>query len=132
MELYLLAPISAIIALVFAGILIRLIQSQKAGTPKMRDLSKKIKEGAATYLKRQYMTLSVFVIIVAGVLYFLISKMSSLGFILGALCSAVTGYTGMMVATTANVRRWVITESLLPLTWRRNFFQKRCFLNSIG
>jgi len=102
--LYLVAPASAIIALAFAIVLVREIKSHSPGTPKMVDLSKKIKMGAAAYLKRQYLTLSVFVIIMGAILYFLISKLTAMAFVIGALSSAFAGYAGMMIATTANVR----------------------------
>jgi K(+)-stimulated pyrophosphate-energized sodium pump len=119
--LNLIAPSGAIIALVFAVILVREIKRQSPGNPKMVDLAEKIKTGASTYLKRQYMTLSVFVIIVAGVLFFLIARLTALAFVIGALSSAFAGYTGMMVATTANVRTTQAAKSSLHKALRIAF-----------
>jgi K(+)-stimulated pyrophosphate-energized sodium pump len=81
----------------------------------------KIKKGASAYLKRQYLTLSVFVIIMGGVLFFLISRLSALSFVLGAGCSAFAGYAGMMIATTANVRTTQAARSNLQKALRVAF-----------
>ena len=65
-----------------------------------------IRQTVLSDLNRQYKTIAIFVIVLTGIL----SVTSSLGpftalaFVLGAVCSAITGYVGMSVAVRANVR----------------------------
>jgi K(+)-stimulated pyrophosphate-energized sodium pump len=100
----------SIVALLFAGYLVRMILSQDEGTPSMREVAKAIQEGAAAYLGRQFRTLIVFVAVLTFVLLGLpapdwkIRIARSLAFIVGASFSAVTGYVGMSLAVRANVR----------------------------
>ena len=119
--LYLIAPASAVIALIFAIMLVREILSQSTGTPLMTDLSQKIKKGASAYLKRQYLTLSIFVVIMGAVLFFFISKLTAMAFIIGAVSSACAGYGGMMIATSANVRTTQAARSNLHKALRVAF-----------
>ena len=51
---------------------------------------------------REYKALVPFVVIVAALLVWKISVPSAVCFVSGALCSALTGYIGMKVATKAN------------------------------
>ena len=80
------------------------------GTPKMKSIAKAVQEGAAAYLNRQFRTLSVFAILVFFLLLLLpADDMSqrigrSIFFLVGAVFSAITGYTGMWLAVRANVR----------------------------
>jgi len=55
-----------------------------------------------TFLYREYKALVPFVILVAALLAWKINVPSAICFVAGALCSALTGYIGMKVATKAN------------------------------
>jgi K(+)-stimulated pyrophosphate-energized sodium pump len=70
----------------------------------MKEISDAIREGALAYLKREYMTLSVFVIVLALILYFFISAETSIAYVVGSFCSALAGLLGMDIALKANVR----------------------------
>lgn len=79
------------------------VSKQKAGTPRMEEISDAIKEGANAFLKRQYTTLAAFVVVVTIVLIFFNYKIS-IAYALGSICSAAAGFLGMSVALKANVR----------------------------
>jgi K(+)-stimulated pyrophosphate-energized sodium pump len=80
------------------------------GTAKMQEIGRAVQEGAAAYLNRQFRTLSVFVVIVFVLLFFLPADDlgerigRSIFFIIGAVFSATIGYLGMRLATFANIR----------------------------
>ncbi len=100
----------SIVALLFAGYLVRTVLSQDEGTPAMREVAKAIQEGASAYLGRQFRTLVVFVAVLMFVLLGLpapdwkIRIARSIAFVVGASFSAITGYIGMSLAVRANVR----------------------------
>ena len=97
---------SAVLAIIYGAILIKLVLRLPAGNEKMLSIAKAIQEGAKAYLNRQYGTIAV----VAAVLFLIIGFAPKLGwntamaFLLGAFLSALTGYIGMNIAVRANVR----------------------------
>jgi len=103
----LLIPTIGALALMFALYRSGWINRQNAGNERMQEIAGNIREGAMAFLIREYKILTVFVAVVA-LLLFLINKgelkLVSLSFIGGALASALAGYIGMRVATAANVR----------------------------
>jgi K(+)-stimulated pyrophosphate-energized sodium pump len=76
----------------------------------MQEISQAVQEGAAAYLRRQFRTLSVFVVIIFFVLLVLPADSAevrwgrSAFFVVGALFSALTGFIGMSLTTRGNVR----------------------------
>jgi len=84
--------------------LIARILRAPAGNERMREIAGAIQEGAQAYLNRQIATISVISIVIFVLLTFLRDLPTSLGFLLGAICSLVAGYIGMRVAVVANVR----------------------------
>jgi K(+)-stimulated pyrophosphate-energized sodium pump len=79
------------------------------GTESMKTIARAVQEGAAAYLGRQFRTLSVFVVLVFGLLFLLpgdgdVRLGRSLFFLVGAAFSASIGYLGMSLAVQANVR----------------------------
>ncbi|MFC1700785.1 sodium-translocating pyrophosphatase [Patescibacteria group bacterium] len=93
-----------IIALIFAGFLAWQIKKQKVESEKADRISKIIREGAMTFLNKEYQILAVFVIIAAGFLLYFLNYKIAYAFIFGAVLSALSGQIGMRVATIANVR----------------------------
>ncbi len=81
----------------------KIVQLPK-GTPDMNKISDAIAEGAQAFLKREYTTIGLLSVVIAAGLYFLLGQMSAVGFLVGAVCSAVAGFIGMNVAVRANVR----------------------------
>ncbi len=98
------APILGVIGLLVAGVLYSYVVKQPVGTDMMRELSDAIHDGAMAFLKREYKILSIFVIIVFGLLFTLLSHQTAYAFLGGAICSVLAGYFGMVAATRANVR----------------------------
>lgn len=70
----------------------------------MIEIALAIKEGAVAFLKRQYRTIGIVAIILFFILFATLGIKSALGFLIGALASALSGFIGMMVSTKANVR----------------------------
>jgi K(+)-stimulated pyrophosphate-energized sodium pump len=96
--------ISGLISIIAAIYFYFYVSRQKVGTPKMREISDAIREGAMAYLKREYMTLSIFVIVLAIILYFFIKPETAIAYVVGSFCSALAGLLGMDIALKANVR----------------------------
>ncbi len=106
-------PVFGIIALLFALIKANWVNKQDMGTDKMKEICGHIREGAMAFLSKEYKVLAVFVVCVAILLA--AANMNSspdayrnpliaLSFVVGAFCSALSGYFGMRIATGANTR----------------------------
>ena len=102
----------ALLALGVAGVLVREVLAAGQGTQKMQEIAKAVQEGAAAYLRRQFRTLGVFVVIIFFVLLLLpvpaggesVRWGRSIFFLVGAGFSALTGFTGMSLCVRGNVR----------------------------
>jgi len=103
-------PALGIVALFFAFIKSNWVNRQDPGTDKMVEISGHVRDGAMAFLNREYRVLAIFVIVVAVLLAIAnwstpdSSPIIALSFVLGAFCSALAGFFGMRVATSANVR----------------------------
>src|SRR5690242_8376157 len=115
-------PIAGIIAVAFAVYLARDVLGRDQGTPEMQAVASTIVEGAMAFLRRQYTTITMLAVVTAvliGILIALIPGstlgltsvgpvqlgiMTSIAFLLGALCSGISGYIGMFVAVRSNLR----------------------------
>src|SRR5581483_3786944 len=71
LTLVVIVAVVALLALAVAGWLVRDVLAADQGTEKMREISKAVQEGAAAYLKRQFRTLGVFVVLIFFVLLLL-------------------------------------------------------------
>src|SRR5256886_14770832 len=100
----------ALLALAVAGWLVREVLAASQGTAKMQEIARAVQEGAAAYLRRQFRTLGVFVVLIFFVLLLLPADSAgirwgrSVFFLVGALFSALTGFTGMSLTVRGNVR----------------------------
>ena len=101
-------PLAGIIVglagLAYAGILFLYVRRQPAGTDKMKEISDLIHTGAMAFLKREYLTLLVFVVILFAVLMLAIGFNTAIAFLTGAFSSMLAGFFGLKAATRANVR----------------------------
>ena len=99
-----------LLALAVAGVLVREVLAASQGTERMQEIARAVQEGAAAYLRRQFRTLGIFVVIIFFVLLPLpaagpaVTWGRSIFFLVGALFSAVTGFTGMSLCVRGNVR----------------------------
>ncbi len=114
--------ISGVVSIIAALYFYFYVNRQKVGTPKMREISDAIREGAMAYLKREYMTLSVFVIILSIVLYFFINAETSIAYVVGSVASALAGLLGMDIALKANVRTANAAKSGLNKAFSVGFY----------
>jgi K(+)-stimulated pyrophosphate-energized sodium pump len=100
----------ALLALGVAGWLVREVLAASQGTARMQEISRAVQEGAAAFLRRQFRTLAVFVILIFFVLLLLPADGTavrwgrSVFFLVGACFSALTGFTGMSLTVRGNVR----------------------------
>ncbi|MCK5234013.1 MAG: sodium/proton-translocating pyrophosphatase, partial [Candidatus Aenigmarchaeota archaeon] len=103
-SLILLSIIAGAFSIAFAGVLAVSVLRHSRGNEKMRSIADAIHEGAMAYLNRQSKTVAVFVALIAAILYYAIGSPTAIGFVVGAIFSAVAGYIGMNISVRANVR----------------------------
>ncbi|MHB1594215.1 MAG: sodium-translocating pyrophosphatase [Streptosporangiaceae bacterium] len=100
----------ALLALAVAALLVKEVLAASQGTAKMQEIATAVQEGAAAYLRRQFKTIGVFVVVIFFVLLLLPADSPSVRwgrsifFLVGALFSATVGFTGMSLAVRGNVR----------------------------
>ena len=103
------APISAVLALIFAVFFYVKMMSASEGTDKMIEIAGHVRDGAYAYLRRQYQV----VLVVFAVLFVIFAVLSYLGvqnpfvpvaFLTGGFFSGLCGFLGMKTATNASAR----------------------------
>ena len=101
-----LAPICALIGLIFAGISYKNVQKEGEGNDLIKKITALIHDGAMVYLNRQYRAIAVFVVFLAIVIALILPNgvLTAACFVFGAVLSATAGYAGMLTATIANGR----------------------------
>jgi K(+)-stimulated pyrophosphate-energized sodium pump len=105
MDILAIAPISSITSLIAAAYLYFYVSKKEVGTPKMKEISDAIKEGANTYLKRQNMTLAIFVVVMSIVLGIAFNSVHvAIAYAFGSFCTSLASLFGMNSALRANVR----------------------------
>ena len=115
-EAWFVAPLSALVSVLVGLYFYRYVNKQDSGTERMREISGAIKEGAAAFIKREYTTLAIFVIIVAIIIGIFLPQpiwasdnltlnlQLPIAYMFGSFCSALAGYFGLNVATKANAK----------------------------
>ena len=112
MEFIILALVAGGIALLYAvGATVKVISSDP-GTERMKVIGDAIREGSSAFLRREYLALVPFVVIVTIILAVLIDIITlgnsvpktAISYLAGTICSAAAGLAGMNVAVRANVR----------------------------
>jgi K(+)-stimulated pyrophosphate-energized sodium pump len=93
---------AGIAALLYAVIVVNRINGFKVDNDRINYLSNIIQRGAMAFLYREYRALIPFVIVVACLLAWKLGLPMAVSFLLGAVCSAFSGFLGMRVATRAN------------------------------
>jgi len=116
-------PVAGVLTILFAAWLAISIMRRPTGTPKMKEIGDMIFEGAWAFLKRQYGTIAIYTVVVAIIIGVIVAVLppeealqkagynpmsigwhTSLAFLVGALCSGVSGFIGMYIAVKSNVR----------------------------
>ena len=105
--LLVLVLVISLLSLAVAGGLAAWVLKHDNGTPEMRTVSDAIQEGAEAFLRRQYKTIGVLSVLLGAMIYVLyaffrqpragepaagvLALITTVSFILGALCSGVAG-----------------------------------------
>jgi len=108
-DLLLLAPVGSILALSFAFYLVLWLLKQDEGTDKMKEIAQAVRVGAQAYLKRQYLGVSMFFVVVFFILLAMALKnylviFVPFAFLTGGIFSGLSGFIGMTVATKSSNR----------------------------
>lgn len=101
-----LAPICALIGLIFAGISYMSVKKEGEGDALIKKITSSIHAGAMVYLNRQYRAIAVFVVLFGTIIALILPNglLTAVCFVFGAVLSATAGYIGMLTATIANGR----------------------------
>ena len=100
------------LALAFSAFMARRVMGADEGNSRMREIAAAIREGSTAFLRREYLTIVPFVLVMAVVLWLLIDRYTggewiprtAIAYLVGTICSGTAGIIGMNVATRANVR----------------------------
>ena len=104
------APVGAILALVFAVKFYKEVKSANPGDEKMIEIAAHVTAGAMAYLKRQYKVVFVFFVIVSAILavmgfvFKVQHEIVFVAFLTGGFFSGLCGWIGMKTATLASNR----------------------------
>ena len=99
-----LAPILAVVALLFAAYKASVVSKAAPGNEHMQEIAGAIREGAQAFLNAEYKILAIFIVVLLLLIGFFINWATAICFVVGALFSIAAGFFGMNVATKANVR----------------------------
>src|SRR3990167_3482061 len=95
---------SAALAIVYGLATVRLVLKRPAGSERMREIMTAIQQGARAYLNRQYQVIGVIAVVLFLILWQTLGLLTAIGFLTGAVLSALAGYIGMNVSVRANGR----------------------------
>jgi K(+)-stimulated pyrophosphate-energized sodium pump len=108
--IFVIAPVSAVIALLFAFGFYKKMMKLSEGTEKMVEIAEAVRQGARAYIKQQYKIVAIFFVIAALFLAFLSfvlgvqSRWTPFAFLTGGFFSGLCGFIGMVTATYASAR----------------------------
>lgn len=109
-NLFLLAPLASVVALLFAWYFYRQMKKESEGTPTMAKIASHVRKGAMSYLKQQYKVVGI-VFLVLVILFSIMAygfgvqnQWVPVAFLTGGLFSGLSGFLGMKTATYASAR----------------------------
>ncbi|MDO4594302.1 MAG: sodium-translocating pyrophosphatase [Tissierellia bacterium] len=80
------------------------IMAVSEGTPRMKKIAGHIRTGAMAFIRREYISIAIFVVVVAILMAIFINVQTMICFIIGAVFSMTAGFIGMRVSTSSNAR----------------------------
>ncbi|MEK7203604.1 MAG: sodium/proton-translocating pyrophosphatase, partial [Patescibacteria group bacterium] len=104
MNILLISFLASLAALAYGAFLIWRVLQKSPGDEKMREIQRAIQEGASAYLIRQFKTVFFVGVIAVLILWRWLGGLMAVGFVIGAVGSALAGYVGMMNAVRVNSR----------------------------
>jgi len=112
MDIEIMAAGAALVGLIVAFVLYKKNDSIEIEDKKVAEITQEIQDGAMAFLYAEYKILSIFVVIVAGLLYYDTGDYYTPGaFLAGAVASVLAGFSGMRAATSANGRTAMAAKS---------------------
>ena len=96
--------IAGALAVLYGVYLIGTIMKLGAGNDRMREIAAAIQQGASAYMARQTKSIAVVAVVLAAILWWGLGAATAIGFVIGAILSALAGYIGMSISVRANVR----------------------------
>ena len=108
--LFVMVPLAAVLALVFAYVFYSQMRKESEGTPTMQEIAEHVRKGAMAYLKQQYKVVAIVFVILA--LFFAVlaygfhvqNPWVPFAFLTGGFFSGLAGFIGMKTATAASAR----------------------------
>jgi len=98
-------PILGVVGLIVAFILYRVVMSYPAMAGEPSKIAKLIQDGALAFMRRELILIGLSVAVIFTALAFSgLGVQTAISFLVGAACSALAGFLGMIAATKANVR----------------------------
>lgn len=98
------ASYAGVVGLLVAVWLYFSVRGESPGNQRMQEIGEAIREGAMTFLRREYTILVWFEAAVFSLLWWQLGWSTASAFLFGAICSMAAGYGGMISATIANTR----------------------------
>src|SRR3989344_2003446 len=98
------------LAIAYAVYLMFWLKKQPSGSKEMVAISQAIQTGSSAYLNRQYRSVGIAAVPLFLLIGFFIDWVSAVGFVVGAVLSAATGYIGMNVAVRSNSKTAAAAE----------------------
>lgn len=95
---------SSLLAILYGLWTAKSILSMSAGSARMQEISGAIRIGAEAFLNKQYKVIAPIALIIFGLLSYFLDITTGIGFLVGAISSAIAGYIGMNVSVRSNVR----------------------------
>ena len=113
--MYVISLFSVLIAFAFAAYLFLWVRRQKSTNARINEVAALIKEGANTFMRKEYRVLSIFAGIAAVIIFLLLPSpvwtghpgrnlSMAVAYVAGTALSAIAGKIGILVATNANAR----------------------------
>ena len=123
--------VATVIALAFAGYFYKFVWSKDKGTEEMQKVSNAIETGAMAYLKRQYKTIGIVVVILAIIIALCtfagepfsdyLNYKVAIAFVIGAAFSVLSGFIGMKVSVNSNIRTSAAAKRSLGEAFQTSF-----------
>ncbi len=105
MDLAYVSIIVGAFAILIVCLLIYLVLRVDEGTVRMKEVAGFIRVGANAFMRREFMTISIFIVGIGILLGFILPDWQvSICFVIGAIISLVAAFIGMSLAVRANVR----------------------------
>ena len=104
MNYYIFVFIVSMIGVMYVAYNFHTVLNMKEGTAKMVEIAAAIREGANTFLNREYRILIIATAIISIIMGVFLQWSSMVAYIIGVFVSALAGFVGMKASTYANVR----------------------------